>query len=100
MRMSRGQLAVNAEVGDATLGVLGFGRVLLGALLGGAVCVLLQGGILPTPAHTGPAFFAGTAFLAGFTERIMGDALGGDQAASSRGSSRMSSNTTVLGPAS
>jgi hypothetical protein len=100
MRMSRGQLAANAEVGDATLCVLGFGRVLLGALLGGAVCVLLEGGILPTPAQAGPAFFAGAAFLAGFTERIMGDAIGGDHAASSRGSSRMSSKTTVLGPAS
>jgi hypothetical protein len=100
MRIGRGQLAVNAEVGDATLCVLGFGRVVLGALLGGAVCILLNGGILPTPAHAGPAFFAGAAFLAGFTERIMGDAIGSDQAASSRGSSRMSSNTTVPGPAS
>lgn len=101
MRMSRGQLSLNAEAGDATLCILGASRVLLGALLGGAVCVLLRGGILPTPAgaSAGAAFFAGAAFLAGFTERVMGDALR-DHAASSPGSSRMSSNTTVPGPSS
>jgi hypothetical protein len=102
MRMSRGQLAVNGELGDTTLFVLGAGRVLLGALLGAAVYVLLKGGIVPMPAarHDELAFFAGAAFLAGFTERVMGDALGSDHASSSAGSSRMSSKTTVSGPAS
>jgi hypothetical protein len=100
MRMGRGQLSLNGELGRMTLWVLGAGRVLLGALLGGAAYVLLQGHIIPTPAGSAHnlSFFAGAAFLAGFTERLMGDAV--DQPASSRGSSRMSSKTTVPGPAS
>jgi hypothetical protein len=99
MRMGRGQLSLNGELGETTLWVLGAGRVLLGALLGAAVYVLLKGHIIPTPAgQAGNLFFyAGAAFVAGFTERLMGDA---DQPSSSRGSSRMSSNTTVSGPAS
>jgi hypothetical protein len=103
MRMSRGQLSLNGELGRTTLWVLGAARVLLGALLGGAAYVLLQGHIIPAPAGSAHnlSFFAGAAFLAGFTERLMGDAVGGgDQPSSSRGSSRMSSNTTVPGPAS
>jgi hypothetical protein len=102
MRMSRGQLSLNAELGEPTLRVLGASRVLLGALLGAAVYVLLKGGIVPAPPHAGHGFefFAGAAFLAGFTERLMGDAVAGDHSPSSAGSSRMSSNTTVPGPAS
>jgi hypothetical protein len=102
MRMSRAQLSVNGELGRMTLWVLGAGRVLLGALLGGAAYVLLQGHIIPMPAGSAHnlSFFAGAAFLAGFTERLMGDAGGSDQPSSSPGSSRMSSNTTVPGPAS
>jgi hypothetical protein len=102
MRMSRGQLSLNAELGEPTLRVLGASRVLLGALLGAAVYVLLKGGIVPAPPHAGHGFefFAGAAFLAGFTERFMGDAVAGDHSPSSAGSSRMSSNTTVPGPAS
>jgi hypothetical protein len=101
-RMSRNQLALNPECGDLTLWVLGVSRVLLGALLGGAVVLLLRAGMLPTPAgaRTGVEFFAAAAFMAGFTERLMGDAVGGDQSASSRGSSRMSSKTMVSEPAS
>lgn len=85
-RMSRGQLSLTPEFGGATLCVLGVSRVLLAALLGGAVCVLLRAGMLPAPAgaHSGLAFFAGSAFLAGFTERLMGDAAGAAPAARER----------------
>jgi hypothetical protein len=78
-RMSRGQLGLNHEFGGATVRLLGGSRTALGALLGAAVYVLLSGGILPMPqgAHGHLlAFFAGSAFLAGFTERLIPDAVG------------------------
>jgi hypothetical protein len=83
MRMSRGQLALNHEFGAATIRVLGVSRLLLGAMLGAALYVLLTGGIVPMPdgAQHNLSFFAGAAFLAGFTERLVADAGGGAPAA-------------------
>jgi hypothetical protein len=82
-RMTRDQLTLNYESGLTTIRLLGVIRPLLGALFGGALYLLLAGGLLKvagTP--TGDAtrliyFYTGIAFVAGFSERWAQDVVTG-----------------------
>jgi hypothetical protein len=81
-RMTRDQLSLNYESGVITIRILGVIRPLLGALFGGALYLLLAGGLL-TVAHKpdNPTdliyFYTGIAFLAGFSERWAQDVVTG-----------------------
>lgn len=79
-RMSAGKLALNHESGKGIIRLLGGMRPLIGAVFGVALYVLLEGGLL----SLGPAdrsdlvyFYAGVAFVAGFSERFAQDAVAG-----------------------
>jgi hypothetical protein len=81
-RMTRDQLSLNYESGVTTIRILGVIRPLLGGLFGGALYLLLAGGLL-TVAHTpdDPTdliyFYTGIAFVAGFSERWAQDVVTG-----------------------
>jgi hypothetical protein len=81
-RMSRDQLSLNYESGVVTMRLLGVIRPLLGALFGGALYLLLAGGLLTvaqTPSDETQLiyFYTGIAFLAGFSERWAQDVVTG-----------------------
>lgn len=84
-RMTRDQLSLNYESGVTTIRLLGLMRPLLGALFGGAFYLLLAGGLLtvaqtPTGDETKLIYFyAGIAFLAGFSERWAQDVVTGKE---------------------
>jgi hypothetical protein len=75
-RVSRGEaLDVDSDKGNVVTLLAGSFRAIIGAVL----CVLIRGGILPLdvpdPEETSCLFFAGLAFLAGFTERWAQDTI-------------------------
>lgn len=78
-RMTRGQLALSYESGPAIMRLLGGTRPLLGALLGSALYVLVEGGLLTLPVDGNGQqelfFYIGLAFIAGFSERFAQDML-------------------------
>jgi hypothetical protein len=81
-RMTRDQLSLNYESGLTTIRLLGLIRPLLGALFGGALYLLLAGGLLTVaqaPADETKLiyFYTGIAFLAGFSERWAQDVVTG-----------------------
>jgi hypothetical protein len=67
------------EAGKKTLRVMGTVRTFMGAMFGVVAYVLLAGGLLsvsgPEESDLALYFYAGVGFLAGFTERLAGDAL-------------------------
>lgn len=77
-RLTRGALTVAFESGG--LAMSGVSRPVVGALSGLALFALVEGGIVPldVPSSTTDRgfFFAGVAFLAGFTERLAKDVFG------------------------
>jgi hypothetical protein len=90
-RMTRDQLSLNYESGLTTIRLLGLIRPLLGALFGGALYLLLAGGLLTvaqTPADETKLiyFYTGIAFLAGFSERWAQDVVTGKSPVQSSGS--------------
>lgn len=81
-RMTRDQLTLNYESGTVTIRLLGLMRPLLGALFGGALYLLLAGGLVtvaqtPTDATKLIYFYTGIAFVAGFSERWAQDVVTG-----------------------
>jgi hypothetical protein len=81
-RMSRDQLTLNYESGVVTMRLLGVIRPLLGALFGGALYLLLAGGLVtlaqaPKDETKLIYFYTGIAFLAGFSERWAQDVVTG-----------------------
>jgi hypothetical protein len=79
-RVSRGEaLDVDSDKGNVVTLLAGSFRAIIGAVLGAVLCVLIRGGILPLdvpdPEETSCLFFAGLAFLAGFTERWAQDTI-------------------------
>jgi hypothetical protein len=82
MRMTRDQLTLNYESGLPTIRLLGVIRPLLGALFGGAIYLLLAGGLISiSGAPKNPTdliyFYTGIAFIAGFSERWAQDVVTG-----------------------
>jgi len=75
-RLTRGALRVRFEA--ERLIVSGFSRPIVGALSGVALFVLVEGNIVPLQVGEGAKnqFFAGIAFLAGFSERLAKDVFG------------------------
>jgi hypothetical protein len=80
-RMSFGQLALDLSAERSQIVRLGAFRPLIGSIFGAALIMLIHGGLLPI---AGPAdatrqlyFYAGVAFLAGFSERWAQDMLSG-----------------------
>jgi hypothetical protein len=67
------------EAGTKTLRAMGTVRTFMGAMFGIVAYVLLAGGLLsvsgPEQSDLALYFYAGVGFLAGFTERLAGDAL-------------------------
>ena len=79
-RMSTGKLGLNHESGKGIIRLLGGMRPLIGAVFGVALYVLLEGGLLSLAPRDGSDtiyFYAGVAFVAGFTERFAQDAVAG-----------------------
>jgi hypothetical protein len=82
-RMTRGQLVVNYESGRRTIRLIGAMRPVIGALLGGALYLLLAGGLVTlaqTPENDATKllyFYTAIAFLAGFSERWAQDVVAG-----------------------
>jgi hypothetical protein len=80
-RLTRGALRVQFQTGSAVRFMSGISRPIVGALSGLALFVLIKGDILlpfvksSTEADQG-LFFAGLAFIAGFSERFLKDVLG------------------------
>jgi hypothetical protein len=77
-RMTRGTLVLRFESGRFLLRLLGIFRPFMGAILGLALYLLLRGTILPVaiPEEAEQLyFFAGIAFIAGFSERWAQDML-------------------------
>jgi hypothetical protein len=78
-RMSRGPLDLKPEGYRATFQLLGAIRPVIGAVLGVASFVLVNGGLLslapPAAISNHTLYFAGIAFLAGFSERFAQDML-------------------------
>jgi hypothetical protein len=78
-RMTSGSLAVSAEAHRSVVQKVGFFRPLVGLMLGMISYVLLAGGLVslrpPNASATAALFFAGIAFLAGFSERFARDVL-------------------------
>jgi hypothetical protein len=72
-RLTAGKLTLGHEYGKATLRILGGIRPFIGALFGLALYVLISGALVPMKvpddAEVQRYFFAGIAFLAGFSER-------------------------------
>jgi hypothetical protein len=80
-RMTAGNLPLNYEAGRFTLCVLGAVRPVIGAISGLAIYVLIEGGLLAFAAPPGGAppalYYAGLAFVAGFSERLAQDIFDG-----------------------
>lgn len=79
-RVSRGEAVdVDSDKGNLVTLLAGSFRTIIGAVFGGVLCILIRGGILPltVPVLEPEAclFFAGLAFLAGFTERWAQDTI-------------------------
>jgi hypothetical protein len=72
-------LDIDAQAGRLLIGVAGFFRPLIGAILGLAFYFIVNAGLIPikvpNDSATAMYFFASIAFLAGFTERLAQDAL-------------------------
>jgi hypothetical protein len=78
-RLTRSALRVQFQTGLAAIFISGISRPIVGALSGLALCVLIEGGLLPfisVPPAKDKFFLAGFAFLAGFSERLLKDAVG------------------------
>jgi hypothetical protein len=80
-RMTNGKLQVRAESGKWAIRTLGGIRPIVGAAFGAALYLLLAGGVIdffqaPKTGDT-TLFYAGLAFLAGFSERFAQDAIAG-----------------------
>jgi hypothetical protein len=80
-RLTRGALKVQFESGFAAMTMSGISRPVVGALSGLALFVLVKGSIvlplIKASADTDQGFFfAGIAFIAGFSERFLKDVLG------------------------
>lgn len=81
-RLTRGALKVRFETARAHLVMSGISRPVVGALSGAALFVLVEGNIVPLKVGAGAdatargLFFAGIAFLAGFSERLVKDVFG------------------------
>jgi hypothetical protein len=94
-RMTRDQLSLNYESGVTTIRLLGVIRPLLGALFGGALYLMLAGGLI-TVAQTPKDetdliyFYTAIAFVAGFTERWAQDVVTGKGRAGPIGSTGIS----------
>jgi hypothetical protein len=89
-RMTRGQLVVNYESGRRTIRLIGAMRPVIGALFGGALYLLLAGGLLkiaqtPDDATKLLYFYTAIAFLAGFSERWAQDVVAGAESAVNTG---------------
>jgi hypothetical protein len=86
-RMTRGQLVVNYESGRRTIRLIGAMRPVIGALFGGALYLLLAGGLVTlaqTPENDATKllyFYTAIAFLAGFSERWAQDVVAGAETA-------------------
>jgi hypothetical protein len=79
-RMTNGNLYVRAEAGKWAIRALGGIRPIVGAAFGAALYILLAGGVVDffkAPAGDKTLFYAGLAFLAGFSERFAQDAIAG-----------------------
>jgi hypothetical protein len=77
-RMTTGSLAVSAEADRRLVWEVGLFRPLVGSILGVVSYVLIGGGLVslrPPDESSRPLFFAGIAFLAGFSERFARDML-------------------------
>jgi hypothetical protein len=77
-RMTTGSLAVCAEADPKMVRTVGYCRVLLGVILGVVSYVLVGGGLLALGSPDGRPrvlYFAGIAFVAGFSERFARDML-------------------------
>jgi hypothetical protein len=81
-RVTRAQtessLDIDYQVGKALIFFAGFFRPIVGALLAGALYVLINAGLVPLRIPGQPEtefFFAAIAFLAGFSERLAQDTL-------------------------
>jgi hypothetical protein len=85
-RMTRGQLVLNYESGRRTIRLIGAMRPVIGALFGGALYLLLAGGLVTlaqTPENDATKllyFYTAIAFLAGFSERWAQDVVAGAEA--------------------
>jgi hypothetical protein len=80
-RMTNGKLHLRAASGKWAIRALGGIRPIVGAAFGAAVYLLLAGGLIdffqaPKSGDT-TLFYAGLAFLAGFSERFAQDAIAG-----------------------
>jgi hypothetical protein len=86
-RMTRGQLVVNYESGRRTIRLIGAMRPVIGALFGGALYLLLAGGLVTlaqTPENDATKllyFYTAIAFLGGFSERWVQDVVAGAETA-------------------
>jgi hypothetical protein len=74
-RLASDKFQLNYQAEHQSLRMLGHFRPLIGAILGSAVFLLITGGLLSLERSCDPDanvlfFFAGLAFLAGFTERL------------------------------
>jgi hypothetical protein len=77
-RMTSGSLAICAEADRKLVWRLGLFRPLIGAIIGVVSYVMLNGGLIalhPPNDSSQPLFFAGVAFIAGFSERFARDML-------------------------
>ena len=78
-RMTSGSLAISAEADPRTVRTIGYCRIALGVGLGVISYVLVGGGLValqPAVREHAPAlYFAGIAFIAGFSERFARDML-------------------------
>lgn len=78
-RMAFGSLSLNYEAGEKIIRLLGAFRPIIGAVFGVALYVLPASGLLPLRIPDNPSqqlyFYAGIAFLAGFSERWAQDML-------------------------
>ena len=75
-RLSSGSLVLDVEAGSDQLRNLGIVRPFLGAIAGLAVYCLTAGGLIPVKvpdSQLSPIYYAGLAFLAGFSERFAQD---------------------------
>jgi hypothetical protein len=78
-RLASDKFYINYEAEHQSLKALGMFRPLIGAIFGSTLFVLVTGGLLSIEEPRDPQvdslfFFAGLAFLAGFTERLAPDA--------------------------
>lgn len=78
-RMHGGKLQLRYKAGSRLIGLLGAFRPVIGSIMGVALLILIVSGLLPVvvPSDAGVRlyFFAGVAFLAGFSERFAQDML-------------------------